>query len=142
MDNELAEYAEAAIQAANRQKKGILPEDAASIISIEERMTSFSHVGARESMKFIENTFHEIRSHKPLHLSCGGDESDEILHEGDSEDENDSQEREFQRRMWLQRQQDRDNDNNQDWDDSLVIQDGDLLPSGSRPYPTENTSLL
>jgi len=135
MNSELAEYAEAAVKAA---RGNLLLDDGGSLVSIEDRMTSFSHLGARESIIFVENTFREIgdeiRTMK--HFSCGDHE--ETIPE---DDEMDSEElREEQRRLWVHQQHRQSIPEPEDDDASLILQNGMLVPH--RRYPDESTPLV
>jgi len=100
MEAELAEYAEARLQ------EMVSIDEEGSIVSIEERMTSFDAGAARESIQFMGEAFREIgdeiRLRRPLHQSCQLHEVDEEEDEKDEEiDKNDFERR---RKIWINRQ--------------------------------------
>ena len=112
MEAELAQYAEARLQ-----EMAVIDEEG-SIVSIEERMTSFDAGAARESIQFMGEAFREIgdeiRMRRPLHPSCHLQQVDE---EGEDVeiDRNDFERR---RQLWIDRQR------------SPQRQDNDAMPPG------------
>jgi len=101
MEAELAQYV-ASTLAAQR-----VVEDDGTIVSIEERMTSFDGFAARESMKFVGFAFREIseeiRSVDPFH--CGSDDRiDEEDENGVFDDDDDTAELESRQKLWKQKQ--------------------------------------
>ena len=103
MEAELAQYAESRMQRAPSMGE----ED--SIVSIEERMTSFDAGAARESIQFMGEAFREIgdeiRTIGTLHNSCQINEEDEEEEEDKSMDRRDFERR---RRIWIEHQLHRD----------------------------------
>lgn len=101
MEKELAQYAETAIR--NAQVK--LEEDSSTIVSIEDRMTSFDAGAARESIKFMGSALREIsdeiRTINPI--ACG----DNLIIEEDSEESDTPSQstRSTMRRTWVAGQQ-------------------------------------
>ena len=99
MEAELAQYAEARLQ-----EMAPIDEEG-SIVSIEERMTSFDAGAARESIQFMGEAFREIsdeiRLIRPLHRSCE-------VQEGEEEEEKDMEidivDFERRRKIWMERQ--------------------------------------
>mmetsp|Transcript_18955 Transcript_18955/g.44136 ORF Transcript_18955/g.44136 Transcript_18955/m.44136 type:complete len:115 (+) Transcript_18955:1016-1360(+) len=57
MDNDLAQYAASAVEQARRIRD---VEQESSIVSIEDRITSFGHEGIRESMRYLGCAIREI----------------------------------------------------------------------------------
>ena len=141
MDSELAEYAASAVKAAHQ---GRLLDDGGSLISIEDRMTSFDAIGAHESIIFVGNAFREIgdeiRTIK--HFSCVDQE--ETIPEDDFEEADDAaaaNAREEQRLVWIRQQHHHQDSLPRDWDDSLIVRDGALVSSRT-DFADENTPLV
>lgn len=106
MNADLAQYAASAL--ANQQQLHH-DEDSSTLVSIEDRMTSWDDGAARESMQFVGAAFKEIgnemRTIKPtfktLNLHCADRESDE-------EDASEAERRAYverRRQVWIQQQQ-------------------------------------
>jgi len=103
MESELAAYAASAIK-----KAGGIPlsglDDDSTIVSIEERMTSFDAGAARQSIHFVGAAFQEmkdeVRHLRPLHR-C----SSEHISEGSEESSEDMEDIERRRELWRIRQE-------------------------------------
>ena len=99
METELAKYAESRMQ---EKRIPYSVDDEASIISIEERMTSFDAGAARQSIQFMGEAFREIRTFRPLRSSCPPQE--ESTEEEEEEDRAmDKEDFERRKRIWINR---------------------------------------
>jgi hypothetical protein len=120
MESELAQYAEARLQQIE-----IIDEEG-SIVSIEERMTSFDAGAARESIHFMGEAFREIgdeiRLRRPMHPSCH-------LHQVDEEEEGDTEinRSDFERRRQLWKDRQRSPGSRQDNDSTRPLETSRLL---------------
>jgi hypothetical protein len=110
MEAELAEYAESRMQ-----ETRILTDDEDSIVSIEDRMTSFDAGAARQTIRFMGEAFREIGDEigtiRPLHASCQlREESGEEEEEAEDDTAMDKKDFERRKRIWrdLQRAKHRD----------------------------------
>lgn len=119
MEAELAQYA----QAAMNNRKDI--EESESLISIEERMTAFDSVAARETLDYVRQGFQELRAEvvSGSFFHCNDPET------SDEDDEKVDQEDIFRRRdLWL-RQLERDENSHR-------------LPEDNAIRPSESTPLI
>jgi len=99
METELAAYAASEIEKAGG---GALAEDDSTIVSIEDRMTSFDAGAARESIHFVGVALREmqdeVRHLRPLHR-CSAEHISEASDESSGDDE-DMQDIERKRELW------------------------------------------
>jgi len=122
MEAELTAYAQQAMAR-------LEPEDEQSVVSIEERMTSFDGVAAKESLFFMRAGFKELRKGMGGKLNpfpCGGRSPESC-----SDDEaSDSSSIMIRREMWLRQQMHGQPD------------DTDEMRLEGLEYPTETTHLI
>lgn len=106
METELAAYAESRMQVVTQ----ILIDDEGSIVSIEDRMTSFDAGAARQTIRFMGEAFREIGDEigtiRPLHSACQLREESGGEEEEDAEDDTAMDKKDFERRkrIWRDRQ--------------------------------------
>jgi hypothetical protein len=87
----------------------ILMDDEDSIVSIEDRMTSFDAGAARQTIRFMGEAFREISDEigtiRPLHSACQLRE-EPCGEEEDAEDDTAMDKKDFERRkrIWRERQ--------------------------------------
>lgn len=136
MEAELAQYAE------SRMQESRLDEDD-SIVSIEDRITSFDAGAARESIQFMGEAFREIgdeiRFIRPLHAPCQPKEGSSS--EEDEEDASMTQaDLERRRTIWIERQASQRRDGGRSTQNENMAPDH-LSVSGRFPV-NETTPLL
>lgn len=112
METELAKYAESRMQ---EKRIPYTADEEDSIVSIEERMTSFDAGAARQSIRFMGEAFREIRTFRPLRSSC---QLREESAEEEEEDDRAMDKEDFERRkrIWRNRQIANHHDDNSDKD--------------------------
>lgn len=120
METELARYA--------ADQMARVAEDDSTIVSIEDRITSFDERAARETVKFMGTAFREIGDEFRHLRQCSstieeGSEEDDVLDMADIEK---------RRELWKQQQQLQQPDMNE----------SDLNGDNYHEYPSEQTSLL
>ena len=121
MEAELAMYARQAMDRVNPQR-----ETSDSVVSIEERMTSFDSIAAQETLLYVTEGIKEFRAgvsesrYNPFH--CGEVPSSDEEH--DDDDDQHSAQTEIRRNLWKQQQQ----------ENGYTMRD--------RRYPNETTSLI
>ena len=101
METELAEYAESRMQ---EKRMPYTVDDEDSIVSIEDRMTSFDAGAARQSIQFMGEAFREIRTIRPLRSSCQLQEEESAEEEEEDDRAMDKKDFERRKRIWRDRQ--------------------------------------
>jgi hypothetical protein len=123
MEAELVSYAEQAMAR-------LQPDEGDSIVSIEERMTSFDGVAAQESLVFMREGFKELREEvggKLITFRCGGKPEDSSSEDDDASDSSGLLQR---REMWLYQQMQAHN------------QSSEEVGLGGQRHPSETTPLI
>lgn len=124
MEAELASYAEQALAR-------LQPDEGDSVVSIEERMTSFDGVAAQESLVFMREGFKELRKEvggKLIPFHCGGKSEEDSSSEDD--EASDASGLVQRREMWLRQQM---LDHNQSSEE---------VGFGEQQHPSETTHLI
>jgi translation initiation factor 4G len=109
MEQELATYAANAMEMADNRF-----DEEESIVSIEDRMTSFDVGAARQSLKFVGDAIREIEEELRIKstslLSCKSEEEQDET----DEDDQDAADIEHKRNVWLHQQQALQQENGKD----------------------------
>jgi hypothetical protein len=126
MEAELTAYAE---QALARLQPADDDYEGDSVVSIEERMTSFDGAAARESLLFMREGFKELRevSGKLKSFPCGGRAEDSSSEDDEASDASGLRQR---REIWLRQQMQAHNESSEE------------VGLGGQQRPSETTRLI
>jgi hypothetical protein len=124
MEAELASYAKQAMAR-------LQPDEDDSVVTLEERMTSFDGVAAQESLVFMREGFKELRQEvggKLIPFHCGGKSEDSSSEDDEASDASGLLQR---REMWLHQQM-----------QAHSNQSSEEFGLGGQRHPSETTPLI